>query len=1061
MEFARATETKPQAEGLMGFPVTEFRPGGETIRLSAFGRVRYGGLYPGIDAVFHGRKGRMEYDFEVAAGARPERIALRLPVDAEAEIEDDGALRVTWAGSVYRQKAPEAWQVEPDGKRKSVAVRFRLSGEEVGFLVGAYDSKRPLLIDPTLDFSTHLAKGNAIRLALDGAENIYVAMISYGPLVPQTTIGLPQVSGNQLWIAKFDPTGTNLLYLTALSAGLGFEGVARILVNAAQEAVVVGVTQSFNMPLVNPVPGSIRTTSSTGGFALRLSSDGQRLLHSTHLAGNYVDSRIYDAALDAAGNLYIAAGGRADFGATVSLGQFGTFGDVALCLKLGPNGGAYLMAAAVRSGPAFTTTHQMRSVTVDSTGRVLWLLETNGSGVAPVGGGAQKTSSGLQGIIIEWNAAGTEPVLVTSPFPATDWFPRRIRVGPDQSILLAGVTVNQSTLPAGEAMLGDPSGRGAFFVRLSRDTKRLLLRNILDFGIREMGVDRSGNLILAGEANNAAIFDPYQTNNAGASDLFIRKYGPDWQRVIYGTYFGGIQEEELLGMEIDSQGRVLLAGTTRSPDYPTVASRIPGPVVALAEQTVFLTRLRDQTPGILHTFTSTPTGVSITVDRTWYTTPAVFAWQPGSQHEVLIDTLAAVPGAGPTDYYFQNGAWEDGSPLVRTIVAGSAPREFRFSYTRKDCFYSVSPTYFRVGTFRTAVITNVTTAGPCGWDPISEVPWMGYESYRNPGSATLVMRVDSSPDGASRRGVFRVRGIPVTVDQGGVPPTADRLSITSNGPDPRQYLLTASFSDGDGEQDLTILNILINSALDGRQACYMAFDSGANIMYLVPDNGEGLLATGLGSNTPISNSQCSVQNVGVERLGTEVRVTALVRFDARFQADKLVYLAARDRSGGNSGWTTRGRIRLSEPTPENQRPQVLDFFIPNAQRFQMFYRDGVAATNVTAAQLLVNTALDGRRACYIGYDRAANVAYLFNDLGTELLPGVVLGQTGSVSNGQCTLDGGASTRTISGRDLTIDLALTLKAEFRGLMLVYGGIQTTSPGLSNSGWRALAVLNRTQ
>jgi len=1033
--------------------------------LRSFGRVRYRGLYPGIDAVFHGRSGRLEYDFEVAPGARPELIGLELPLAAEVEIEGDGSLRVDWEGEAYRQKAPEAWQILPDGTRKSIDVRFQMKGGEVRFWIGAYDTKLRLVIDPTLDFSTHLGKGGLMRLALDGAGNIYVAMNSYGPLIPTTTIGParnPFGAGNQLWIAKFDPTGANLLYLTAISAGLGFEGIARILVNAAQEPSVVGTTNSFDMPLVNPVPEAVKNTGSMGGFALRLSSDGRRLLHSTHLGANYIGVTPYDAALDATGNLYIAAAGRADFPATASIGQFGSFAEVGLCLKLSPSGGSYLMAAAVRSGLTVTREHLMRSVAIDSAGRVLWLLDTDGSGVPPVGGGLQKTSSGRQGVVIEWNAAGTEPVLVTSPFPATNWFPRRIRTAPDQSVLLTGVTVNDATLPNADVIVGDPSGRGAFFVKLSRDTRRLLLRNIVDFAIREVAIDRSGNLFLAGETSRAAIFDPYQTNNGGGLDLFVRKYGPDWQQVVYGTYLGGLRDEELQGMEVDVQGRLWLGGTTGSPDYPTINSRIPGPVVASGESTVFLTRLRDQAPGILHTFTSTPSGIGISVDRAGYTTPAVFAWQPGSQHEVTIGALSSVPVVGPTNYYFQNGSWQDGSPLQRTIVAASSPREFSFGYTRKDCAYSVSPTYFQVGTFGAAVLANVTTESLCGWDPVSEVPWLRYQSYTNGGSGTLVMGVDPSPGGASRRGVFRIRGIPVTVDQGGISPKAEQLRITSYDTDPRRYLLSADFSDGDGGQDLTILNILINSALDGRQACYMAFDSAANIMYLVPDSGDGLLATGLGSGIAIGNSQCSLQNVGVERLGAMVRVTVLLRFATSFQADKIAYMAARDRGGANSGWSPRGIFRIPETTAENSRPQVVGYTQYEVGRIQVQYRDAVAASNITAVQFLVNGELNGANACYVGYDRAANLMYLLTDTGTGLLlPGITPGRPGTVSNTQCTLDGATSSQTVNGRDLTVNFGLTFKGSFRGHLVYFGGIQSRSPGLANSGWRYLRYLDLTQ
>ena len=39
-----------------------------------YAKVRYGGLYGGVDLVYYGHQGELEYDFEVAPGAEPGRI---------------------------------------------------------------------------------------------------------------------------------------------------------------------------------------------------------------------------------------------------------------------------------------------------------------------------------------------------------------------------------------------------------------------------------------------------------------------------------------------------------------------------------------------------------------------------------------------------------------------------------------------------------------------------------------------------------------------------------------------------------------------------------------------------------------------------------------------------------------------------------------------------------------------------------------------------------------------------------------------------------------------------
>src|SRR5260370_11306773 len=46
-----------------------------------FAGVHYASVYPGIDLVFYGNQGQLEYDFKVAPGAEP----------SQAELEFDGA----------------------------------------------------------------------------------------------------------------------------------------------------------------------------------------------------------------------------------------------------------------------------------------------------------------------------------------------------------------------------------------------------------------------------------------------------------------------------------------------------------------------------------------------------------------------------------------------------------------------------------------------------------------------------------------------------------------------------------------------------------------------------------------------------------------------------------------------------------------------------------------------------------------------------------------------------------------------------------------------------------
>ena len=119
--------------------------------LPTYSRVRYSGLYPGIDLVFYGNGGRLEYDVVVAPGADPRTVRLAIAgADRLSVNKTSGELVLDLGGSEMRLSKPLSYQ-EVDGARREVASRYRLLGlKEVGFEVAEWDRGRPLVIDPLL-----------------------------------------------------------------------------------------------------------------------------------------------------------------------------------------------------------------------------------------------------------------------------------------------------------------------------------------------------------------------------------------------------------------------------------------------------------------------------------------------------------------------------------------------------------------------------------------------------------------------------------------------------------------------------------------------------------------------------------------------------------------------------------------------------------------------------------------------------------------------------------------------------------------------------------------------
>lgn len=273
---------------------------------------------------------------------------------------------------------------------------------------------------------------------------------------------------------------------------------------------------------------------------------------------------------------------------------------------------------------------------------------------------------------------------------------------------------------------------------------------------------------------------------------------------------------------------------------------------------------------------------------------------------------------------------------------------------------------------------------------------------------------------------------------------------------------TFVFADPDGWRDLSVVNVLTNFWLDGRQACYVAYVPATGSLYLVDDAGNAggpYQGMSLPSSSSISNSQCVIYGAGSSATGTGTTLTLTLNigFRSSFSGTRLIYLAARDRANANSNWQRLGvwTVPGSPPTSPavvGMSPQRGSGAGPAAFTFQFYDADGYQDLNVL--NILINDWLDGRRGCYLAYVRPLNGVYLVNDAGDGLLPLLPLTGSGSVSNGQCTIYGAGSSASGSGNTLTVVLNMSFKSAFAGNRVFYLAARDVAE--HNSGWQAMGT-----
>src|SRR5882672_6446297 len=265
-----------------------------------YAKVHYKNVYPGIDLVYYGNQRQVEYDFVVAPGSDPKKIVLDFKGVKNLDIDARGDLVLHAPGGDVRQHKPVVYQ-EIDGVRHEIDGHYAIKpGKRVGFQVAAYDTSRPLVIDPVLSYSTYLGDSGFTDLrssiAVDRDGNAYVAGFTNSKDFP-TTAGAFQPSngdccgsGSDVFVTKLDPTGTGLVYSTYLG-GINFDQIGGIAVDTDGNAYLTGNTNSPNFPTtpgafgtsLNGGGSNFGTNSSSDAFVTKLNATGSALVYSTYL----------------------------------------------------------------------------------------------------------------------------------------------------------------------------------------------------------------------------------------------------------------------------------------------------------------------------------------------------------------------------------------------------------------------------------------------------------------------------------------------------------------------------------------------------------------------------------------------------------------------------------------------------------------------------------------------------------------------------------------------------------------------------------------------------------
>jgi hypothetical protein len=693
MQFEGANPS-PRASGLEPLPgIVNYFIGNDPKKwrtnVPTYAKVKYRDVYPGVDLIYYGNQGQLEYDFVVRPGADPS--AIKLAVGATRRVAQSGRgnasplrmdanrdLVIQADGGEVRFHKPVVYQPTASGGRTPVDGRYSLKGSEVSFELASYNHSQPLVIDPTLVYSSYLGGSrtdggsSSVSVAVDSSGNAYVAAgtnsvdfpVTAGVFQPEFAGALPTCNlyypCGDAFVAKIDPTGSTLLYATYLG-GSDNDYVFGLAVDASGNAFIAGETLSTDFPTT---AGAFQTLNAGGKdvFVTELDPTGSALIYSTYLGGSG-DDHPEALAIDASGNAYVS-------GNTVSA-NFPT------------TPGAFQTACAPFPGVPGSCSGDVFVANVNAAGTALVYSTYIGGSNSDVALGVAVDAS---------RNAVVSGLTFSTDFPTT-----------------ASAFQSRCKLDINSRCNGD-----AFVTKLNAAGTALIYSTYFGGSGTELAnttaLDSSGNAYIVGVTDSTDLpVTPgaFQTTYGGSSscspntlcfggDAFVIKVNPSGAgqaSLVYSTYLGGSDADGGAGIAVDASGNALASGQTCSSDFPTL-NPVQGSLGGLCD--AFVTALNPIGAGLVYStylggsngefadFIAVDTSGSAyaggwTESDNFPTTPGAFQPTFGGARDVFLAKIAAATANPTTKEQCKNEGWmvfgfKDQGQCVRFVETGKDSR---------------------------------------------------------------------------------------------------------------------------------------------------------------------------------------------------------------------------------------------------------------------------------------------------------------------------------------------------------------------------------------------------
>jgi Beta-propeller repeat len=567
----------------------------------------YHDLWPGIDMIFKGAGGGLTYEFMLRSGGRPSDIRLGYEGAKSLSLSKRGNLLIHTPLGTLRDRRPQSFQ-RIDGRRVRLPSRFALEPRagSVGLVVPRYDPHYPLVIDPSLAYSTYLSGSNyeqAYATAVDGSGSAYVTGVTYSTDFPTTpgAFNTSRGANYDAFVTKLNPAGSGLAYSTYLG-GSDVDSGEGIAVDSAGNAFVTGTTHSSDFPTI---PGAFQTTLGCPGcyaaFVSKLNASGSGLAYSTYLGGSggANGKRIV---VDGVGSAYVTGGTSSrDFPTTPLAFQASYPGngnaEQPFVSKLNAAGTGLAYSTYLGGAACDDVYDQSFAIAVDAAGSAYVTGRTSCTDFPTTPGafqmtfGCTRTQNGgpcYEAFVTKLNASGSGLSYSTFLGGSSIGSGGGIALDAAGSAYVTGATRSTDfpTTPGAFQMSYPGNGNfEAFVSKLNAAGSTLAYSTYLGGSVpvlpgqaatfdggKGIDVDGAGSAYVTGVAGSShfpTTLGAFQTSYGGNEDGFVTKINPAGSALDYSTYVGGSNYDEGDGIAVDSGGGAYVVGYTLSSNFPT------------------------------------------------------------------------------------------------------------------------------------------------------------------------------------------------------------------------------------------------------------------------------------------------------------------------------------------------------------------------------------------------------------------------------------------------------------------------------------------------------------